>query len=97
MDLYSKKNNIPSERTQRVKDRYDETTNNKPRRYRNFQKIDNNLDSQVNYRNNPRENEDIPGNNNPKKNIKYVINIGKNKDNELRDSQPSKSSNVDQK
>ena len=51
MDLYQKKNNVPSSRTQRSRDNYDETNNNQPSRYRYSQTRDNNAISQDNYRN----------------------------------------------
>ena len=101
MDLYQKKNNVPSARTQRSRDNYDETNNNQPSRYRYSQTRDNNAISQDNYRNNLRESEDNQGNDSQRKNMRYVINLGKTKENDnprpsLRDNQQNKSTSFDQ-
>ena len=82
MDLYQKKNNVSSERNQRYNDKTDETTSNPPRRYKKIQVRDNTQDSQENMRNTGGEAEDISGNDNQRNKIKYVINLGKYKENE---------------
>ena len=82
MDLYQKKNKVSLDVAQRLKDKYKESANNPPKRYKKAQirAETYDLSPRDDAQNKPQENEDMSGNDNNQKNLKYVIKMGKSKE-----------------
>ena len=82
MDLYRKKNKVSNLVAQRLREKYQEAENNPPRRYKKAQIRNETFDasSRDNIQNQPREREDISGNENNPRNNRYVIQIGRSRE-----------------
>ena len=96
MDLYQKKNKVSNEVIQRLNDEYKDSTNNPPKRYKKNQIKGETIEStsKDKIQNRPQDKEDLPGNEKNQKNMKYVIQLGKNKENPEREEKylhPNKS------
>ena len=89
MDLYRKKNKISNLVAQRLREKYQETENNPPKRYKKSQIRNETFDasSRDNIQNMQREREDISGNENNPRNNRYAIQIGRNRESQNPESE----------